>query len=379
MRALLVMPFLAACANDVSSGDVVGPFTGATRRFAIDHYGLPVTNTAARMVGDDLNGDKAVDNQLGLVFSSLATQLDLAPSPMAMWSAGVLPTTLLVQADDFVDDPSVGVSYLGKPGDTAVPAGGTFVAGTFASNRTRTTTHGAQGTLVLPVFVDADPTAIVLDDGEIDLVPDGDGYTGELRGLVRADAALDAAAASIAQMVMTNPADHLAFAAQFDNNGDGEVTADEVKQAPLVKALLGSDIERDGESFLSLGIGIHLVPCDQGTCAPTAIADPCHDRVQDGDETDVDCGGSCHACSGGAGCALAADCQSATCSAGTCAAASCSDDVQDGFETSVDCGDRACGLCAGMGCNSCGDLDPFCTGGPIPCHSGVCNAAGVCE
>jgi hypothetical protein len=46
---------------------------------------------------------------------------------------------------------------------------------------------------------------------------------------------------------------------------------------------------------------------------------PCANGVQDGDETDVDCGGSCGMCANGLGCRNFTDCQSAVCAPnGTC-------------------------------------------------------------
>ena len=50
----------------------------------------------------------------------------------------------------------------------------------------------------------------------------------------------------------------------------------------------------------------------------------CNDGMQNGDETDLDCGGSCDVCSDGLGCAAPSDCQSGLCPAGTCTlAANC--------------------------------------------------------
>lgn len=51
--------------------------------------------------------------------------------------------------------------------------------------------------------------------------------------------------------------------------------------------------------------------------APDAGESSCDDGEQNGDETDVDCGGSCDACNNGAACVSAEDCLSANC-AGTC-------------------------------------------------------------
>ncbi|MEO8846806.1 MAG: hypothetical protein ABI591_16865 [Kofleriaceae bacterium] len=363
-----VLPFLAACTSAAGTGDVVGPFTGATHRYAIDHYTISMNNNDARTLGDDLDGDGAVDNRIGMTFASLSSQGDLTTYASSIGAVGLLPSTVLIQADALDNDDSVGVSYIGRPGDTSVPVGGRFVDGVFASNRTATTSHGAQGTLVLPVFIDADPTGFVLNRGEIDLTPDGTGFTGLIRGEIAGDAALQAAATSLQQMVMSNPQDHAPFGQILDANKDGRVTADEVAANSFVKALLEPDLTTGDSAFLSIGFGVHLIPCDTGTCLPTTIADSCHDRVRDNDETDVDCGGSCQACGFDAACLVASDCQTGTCDAGTCAAPTCSDGVQDGFEQGVDCGNTLCGECAGQTCSD-----------NASCHSGVCGGTGTCH
>lgn len=60
--------------------------------------------------------------------------------------------------------------------------------------------------------------------------------------------------------------------------------------------------------------------CPSGVCSGgTCQAPACTDTVENGDETDVDCGGSCPAkCLDGKGCIGQGDCASGTCSAGVC-------------------------------------------------------------
>jgi hypothetical protein len=362
MRVLSLLPFLAACTSGVGD-DVVGPFTGATHRYVIDHYTLPTSNKTATDFGDDLDGNGTVDDQVGLIFGTLESQGDLTKYASSMSAVGLLPSAVLIQADSLDDDDSVGVSYIGRPGDTSVPVGGRFAGGVFSSNRSATSSHGAEGTLVLPVFIDADPTGFVLDRGEIDLTPDATGYSGLIRGEIASDVALKSAAASLQQMVMSNPQDHAPFGSVLDGNKDGRVTLDEVTHSSLVMALIAPDLP----GFLSIGFGVHLIPCETGTCLPTTIEDSCHDRVLDGDETDVDCGGSCRACGFDAVCVVASDCQTGVCDAGTCAAPTCSDGIQDGFEQGVDCGDGQCGNCTGDIC-----------GEDAGCHSHVCSG-GKCQ
>lgn len=79
------------------------------------------------------------------------------------------------------------------------------------------------------------------------------------------------------------------------------------------------------------------VSCASGFCA----APTCTDGSKNGDETDKDCGGSCtKKCGTGEGCAAGADCTSQLCDATllTCKAPDCSDTKQNGDETDVDCG-----------------------------------------
>src|SRR5262245_41691896 len=89
-------------------------------------------------------------------------------------------------------------------------------------------------------------------------------------------------------------------------------------------------------------------PDTSATTGPGGGAPPgsCGDGVKDDAETDVDCGGgACPTCADGLMCLTDADCTSGVCDAnGVCAmpADSCADGVMDGDETDVDCG----GSCA---------------------------------
>ncbi|MEM6292135.1 MAG: hypothetical protein AAGA54_12745 [Myxococcota bacterium] len=94
----------------------------------------------------------------------------------------------------------------------------------------------------------------------------------------------------------------------------------------------------------------------------------CDDGMQNGDETDVDCGGACDPCGPGDDCDGPEDCDSGVCEGGTCAEPSCDDGVQNGDETGLDCGGDTCEGCPpGGGCD-----------GPEDCASGVCNEDGTC-
>lgn len=78
-----------------------------------------------------------------------------------------------------------------------------------------------------------------------------------------------------------------------------------------------------------------------------ASAQMCSDAVQNGLETDIDCGGpECSGCLTGEACFLNSDCASSVCGlGGTCNAPTCSDGVQNGDEDGVDCGGMSCVAC----------------------------------
>ena len=355
MWSMLSAVALAACFHDdgTNPNDVTGPYSGPITRYVVDGITLPGTSTAAREMGDDLDGDMSRDNQLGMVFGTLASGKNLTTHAPEMIASGVLASSVEIQADSLANDPTVRVWYYGADGDTAEAVGGTLIDGTFASNRTRTTRVPGSARLRLPVFVDIDPIEVDLHAMELDLTPDGKGgFDGVVRGGVRIAEARHAAYDGILAMLAAFPQDHRTFFRVLERERDGVITYEELaREDGLLVALLSSDVElrpRGGEpeEMISLAFKIHLSPCPVGRCA-APIADTCFDRVVDGGETDVDCGGPCaRACPAGLRCAAPEDCQTAGCGAGgTCAAATCSDGIVDGFEADVDCA-GACGACA---------------------------------
>lgn len=350
LRASLLLS-LAACTSSPTSDDVVGPFTGATHRFVIDRFELPLNNNAARSVGDDLDGDGIIDNQLGMLIGTLALQGHTTAHADDMIAAGALSSVVEIQADDLQRDSSVGVWYYGAQGDPATPVGGTLVGGTFVSNRTRSTLVPGAALLRLPVFADADPAKVELVAMQLELTPDGlGGYDGVVHGAIRQPAAMQAAFDGVIQMFEARPQNHVDFWSLVDSNRDGIVTLEEFEDDDsLMDSLLATDlrltVDDQEETLLSVGFRIHLAPCASGRCAPETSIDRCFDRVIDGDESDTDCGGSCGDCPAAGLCRTGADCQSGGCDGGLCRAPSCRDGLRNGFESGVDCG----GTCSECG------------------------------
>jgi len=97
--------------------------------------------------------------------------------------------------------------------------------------------------------------------------------------------------------------------------------------------------------------------CETGKCVPPT----CNDKIQDGSETDVDCGGSvCAGCPTGDKCKAATDCVSLVCTGGLCQAPTATDNVKNDSETDVDCGGA---LLASGSANPASDGAPVCAVG----------------
>ena len=113
--------------------------------------------------------------------------------------------------------------------------------------------------------------------------------------------------------------------------------------------------------------------CASGICqASKCVPATCTDLVQNGAETDKDCGGAaCNKCGTAKKCLVALDCADGVCD-GTlhCAAPSCTDTVKNGTETDIDCG-ATCG--AGKLCGT----NKICATG-ADCTDGVCDGTLHC-
>lgn len=92
--------------------------------------------------------------------------------------------------------------------------------------------------------------------------------------------------------------------------------------------------------------GSHI--CPDGFHGATCLF-TCSDGLQNGNETALDCAGSCDACGLGLSCAANVDCESGYCAEGVCATPSCTDEVMNGDEEGLDCGGSCPNLCPTFG------------------------------
>lgn len=367
MRLALAAVACIGCSGE--STDVVGPFTGDVQRFYVDAIEVPRDGSEALAIADDLDGDGAVDNAFGNVTAVLATTNDLTVDADDMIASGALASFVEIQADDLADDSTVGVRYVGAEGWDAGFVGGRITGGAFHSNRTRDTLHPTGSVANVPIYTNADPLALALSGIELDLTPDGHGgYDAIVRGGIPEASARDAAYSGFVQMAETEPDRHLVFGRGIDTDHDDVFSRPEL-DASVIAILVKADLEHYANIFepsLSVAFRAHLSPTPPVPGVPT-----CRDRVKNGDETDVDCGGSCQACWAGKTCGVPADCQSLACN-GTCAAPTCSDGVRDGYESDVDCGGSCAPCAAGRRCAADGD----CTSNA--CDNGV-GSLGNCS
>lgn len=370
MRWVLLCAMLAACGGD-DDGDIRGPFTGEVHRFYLTSFTLPIDNATTQGLATDFDDDGKIDNALGTILTSLGVAGDLTPHGPDMIASGAIASYIEIQADDLENDPTVGVTFFGKEGDPATVMGGSIEDGAFLSNRTKTTRVPGAGVARLPVFEDANPVELPIAWVEIDLTSDGaGGYDAVLRGGLPAAEAQMVAYAGVLEMMNTNPQGHTVFHRVLDADMNGELTLDEVANSSLLGLLLRPDVKLDGEDHLSFAFGAHFGPAR----VTTPPAEPCADRIKDGDESDIDCGGTdaaCPRCTAGAMCTVPEDCQTGGCTSGRCRAATCTDGVRDGFEGDVDCG---------AGCPKCIN-GQRCAASP-DCESNSCTASvgtpGVC-
>jgi hypothetical protein len=178
------------------------------------------------------------------------------------------------------------------------------------------------------------------------------------------------AAAPIDAPAYTGPPVYPAWCSDQVEDGD-ETDVDCGGHCPPCGPRMGCLIDTDC-SATAAGCDIASGGCYCDAVALICVHSHCFDHVKDGDESDGDCGGAtCVLCAVGQACASDADCTSAACDAASlgCLADQCTDHHQDGKESDVDCG-GSCPSCAvGKRCLSSFD-----------CPAGhYCNTSKICQ
>ena len=112
-----------------------------------------------------------------------------------------------------------------------------------------------------------------------------------------------------------------------------------------------------------------------GVNAGRCLAATCANMSLDTGETDVDCGGSCEHCPIERECIGDIDCESGACGAWRCRPAHCGNGIVDEGETDVDCGGDQCAPCSA----GCPDAEACSCALDTDCVSGACRGVGTCR
>lgn len=123
LLAAAVLPSLVACGGDDGDGGNVVP-EGEHYKFVANQVFVPTTNTQAREYGLDLNNDKTVDNQLGMVLSTLGSMgFDIQATIDTAVAEGSIVLLMDFQTKDFQNTTAAGVQvYLGDNDQITPPA-----------------------------------------------------------------------------------------------------------------------------------------------------------------------------------------------------------------------------------------------------------------
>src|SRR5262245_41234914 len=103
----------------------------------------------------------------------------------------------------------------------------------------------------------------------------------------------------------------------------------------------------------TVGCGSAIPVDDMGIGDLTLLPEHCSNMMAVADEVDVDCGGSCAPCAAGKRCKKGTDCASQSCTNNACDVPACDDKIRNGDESDVDCGGKVCLACdAGRMCSA---------------------------
>ncbi len=207
--------------------------------------------------------------------------------------------------------------------------------------------------------VDGTGTSVVDDIGVPGSPDAGDGTARVDADVVGADVGVtaDAVADAGEDATAVDAAEDADAATDADAAGDADTDAGDGGSDAEAGADAAADSGANGSACVSYLECLSRV-CANGLC----VASTCTDGKLDGDESDVDCGGSCAACAPGATCGGSSDCASLSCVSKKCAAPACDDGVKNGGEADVDCGGGCAKKC---------DVDASCKLN-TDCATGLC-------
>jgi len=119
LAAAVVLPSIVACGGD---DGVVIP-EGEHYHYVANQVLVPTTNTQAREYGLDLNGDKTVDNQLGMVLSTLGSMgFNIQETIDTAVAEGSIVLLVDFQTKDFISTTAAGIQVFLGDSNMITPA-----------------------------------------------------------------------------------------------------------------------------------------------------------------------------------------------------------------------------------------------------------------
>jgi hypothetical protein len=302
MRSGTILGLVGAVAAGACSDDRLGSPEGDYYQYVAGAIGIPANNNEARLLALDLNGDKAVDNQLGMIFGLLQSQgFGVGETATESLLRGNAIMLLELQTVAFDEARVSGVQTdLGADPDPSACADPTVLAtcgrhlasrasfalvpGTGSSLGVAPIERGQMtasvGTLPLEIGLDpASPLRVDLHGARIrltDISPAG--ATAVLAGGVPAEEVetviIPEAARNLARIVAEDCGDPTAplpcgcparsrgalLQTYFDDDHDCTIGEAELARSAVVDALFAPDVTIEGREMLSFGLGIELVP-----------------------------------------------------------------------------------------------------------------------
>ncbi|GAB1471693.1 hypothetical protein MASR2M66_25710 [Chloroflexota bacterium] len=304
LNASLILLLLAACstlnptptqpASTPTTVILVTPATGVQYQYVTNKLVLPATRDQTLAFALNIDGDskQSPDNKFGELLSlltSAAPQLELQSTLDQAVNAGQLVTLHMLQADDFLSDPSVSwFLYLGQPTetapsfdgsdkftlDTATPLDSPIIGSIINGRFTGGPGSARIRILVLGQQVEVDLIGVRL---EADVNQNGC-VNGILGGGVTAEdfssKILPAIATGLNQLIKENNAATPTLLQAFDSDNDKVITTQELEKNPLLMLALSPDLDlldssgtfnpgQDGENeSYSIGLGFTCVPAE---------------------------------------------------------------------------------------------------------------------
>lgn len=277
---------------------------GDHHTYVLDHIMVPTTNTQARSYGLDLNADQTIDNQLGMVFATLAGMGQLVqPNTDSAVDRGSALVLADLQTTDFQSGASAGVKTFVGATPTPAPCtdggdlvcrhhlagGGTFTVAASSpmngylvgdtSAGTLVTTSGGHAVVQIALNANRAVTLHLIGARAKVTGASASGITSGVIAGALTQTEIDTTvipemvfSANLAVMrdchMLSSPpgcgcdadTEGKTQIGLFDTDHDCSISKPEIQNNSLIRSLFAPDVTVEGQTALSLGLGFTAVP-----------------------------------------------------------------------------------------------------------------------